>query len=181
MQKICTTTANSARYSRPSFSRQWRRRWLQNLHRREIHRPPKSLQLIRLREADMLNAGVLRFSPEGRVVCTGEGSPVIFSGGVPLDITGAVCVSPSAPDLFLEGLGYRNSTRLCAGVSPVISNPDNALGRDAVGGLALAETEPITQYYCGLPLTADGRVAVFLEAPIFVSAFSLAYDDLAFN
>lgn len=129
----------------------------------------------------MLTAGVLRFNAAGRVVCTGEDPPVDFSGGVPLSATGAVCISPSAPDLFLGGLGYRNSTRLCAGISPVIPNPDNPLGRDSVGGLALAETEPITNYWCGIPLTADGRVAVFLEDPIFVSAFSLAYDDLAYN
>lgn len=129
----------------------------------------------------MLNAGVLRFSPEGRVVCTGEDPPVFFSGGVPTSATGAVCISPSTPDIFLEGLGYRNSLRLCAGVSPVIENPNQPLARDAVGGLALAEAEPIVQYYCGIPLTADGRVAVFLEDPIFVSAFSLAYDDLAFD
>lgn len=128
----------------------------------------------------MLTAGVLRFNAAGRVVCTGEDPPVDFSGGVPLSASGAVCLSPSTPDLFLGGIGYRNSTRLCGAVAPLVPG-DQPLARDAVGGLALAETEPITHYYAGIPLVADGRVAVFLEDPIFVSAFSLAYDDLAYN
>lgn len=129
----------------------------------------------------MITAGILRFSPEGRVVCTGEGAPVAFSGGVPVDATGALCISPSTPDIFLGGLGYRTSTRLCAGINPLAPNNNQPLGRDSVGGLALAETEPIAFYYAGIPLVADGRVAVFLETPIFISAFSLGYDQNAYN
>lgn len=128
----------------------------------------------------MINAGVMRFSPNGRVVVSDSTPPVVFSGGVPLDAAGAVCISPTAPDLYLAGLGYRTSTRLCAGVSPLISGPPSPLGRDAVGGLALADTGPIAYYYAGIPLVADGRVAVFFDSPPLVSEFSLAFDQNAY-
>lgn len=128
----------------------------------------------------MLVSGVLKFGATGRVICDGEGVPVDFCGGVPLDINGSVCISPSTPDLYLAGIGYRTSTRICAGTG-VPSNFDGPFPRDAVGGLSLAETGPIVGYYAGIPFVADGRIAVELLNPPPVSAFSFAYDDLAFD
>lgn len=127
----------------------------------------------------MLNAGCLRFTASGRVACTGLGVPVFFSGGVPVDITGAVCFSPSTQDLYLAGIGYRTSTRICGDLGP-LSGFEGPFARSANGGLALAALEPITNYYAGIPLVADGRVAVEFETPIVPSAFSFAFDDDAF-
>lgn len=128
----------------------------------------------------MLVSGVLKFGATGRVICDGEGVPRDFCGGVPLDINGSVCISPSTPDLYLAGIGYRTSTRICAGVG-ISAGFEGPFARDASGGLALAEADPIVGYYAGIPYTADGRIAVEILNPPPVSAFSFAYDDLAFD
>lgn len=126
----------------------------------------------------MLIAGVLRFSATGRVLITTSLPGLNFNGGTPISETGALAASAADPESFLAGLGY-DENRLCAREG-VIDGDQGGLARTGVGSLALALTEPITGYIAGLPVTADGRLAVEFETPPETSAFTDGFDQQAF-
>lgn len=127
----------------------------------------------------MLIAGVLRFSATGRVLIASGEPGVDFNGGTPVSGSGVLAGTAADPNAFLAGLGYEE-TRLCAREGPV-DGETGGLARTGVGSLALALTEPITHYLAGLPLVADGRLAVELVAPVVTSAFTNGFDQLAYD
>ena len=124
----------------------------------------------------MITAGCLNFSPEGRVLVDVVNPPVTFSGGTPIAETGGVAVSGADPEVYLSGLGYMAEGAVCARQGSV-SGYDGGFARTGVGSLALATTEPIAYYQAGVPLVADGRVAVkIINPPPGLRAFSDGYD-----
>lgn len=126
----------------------------------------------------MLIAGVLRFSATGRVLITASLPGRDFNGGTPIAETGALAASAGDPETFLAGIGYDES-RLCAREGTIVGDY-GGLARTGVGSLALALTEPIAGYIAGLPVTADGRLAVEFDDPPESSAFTDGFDQAAF-
>lgn len=129
----------------------------------------------------MPTAGCMRFSPEGRVYVTLLALPVAFNGGTPTAANGAVAVTQDDPEVFLGGFGYRGDDRICGREILPSGDYQGGLARDSAGGLALALTEPIESYIAGIPVVADGRVAVaILDPPLQPSGFDQGFDDSAF-
>jgi hypothetical protein len=59
---------------------------------------------------------------------------------------------------------------------------EGGLGRDSVGRLALALLEPIAGFIAGIPVVADGRVAVAFDGPPpNIHAFDNGFDQQAFS
>lgn len=129
----------------------------------------------------MLISGVLKFDAGGRVIIAPLSPVVAFNGGTPISDTGALSGSVLDPSLYLASLGYRTGGSICAREAPASGNDQGGLARDSVGALALALVEPIVGYIAGIPIVADGRMAVTFESPPpVVGGFDVGFDQAAF-
>lgn len=131
----------------------------------------------------MLTAGCVRFNAAGRVIISLSGPVVAFNGGTPVNIDGAIVVEDNPPDAYVGGFGFKANQPICARQGLGNGTYIGGFARDSVGGLALALDEPITGYIAGIPVVADGRVAVVFEGPIppidtgaFSNGFSNGFD-----
>lgn len=113
----------------------------------------------------MPTAGCMRFSPSGRIIVSLDGPVINFNGGTPTNVVGAVVVEDNPPDVFLGGYGFKNQGPICARAGIGDGSDYGGLARDSAGQLALATSEPITSYIAGMPVVADGRLAVEFEVP----------------
>lgn len=121
----------------------------------------------------MLNANMLRYTVEGRVLVDPTSTPDHFNGGTPCLNDGTLCGSPDDPDQYVGGLGYVDSGAICARDAFPDGNNDGGLARTGVGSLALDLDGPIVGYYAGLPVTEDGRLACELTVvPPPITGFS---------
>jgi hypothetical protein len=132
----------------------------------------------------MLTAGCMKLDAAGRVIITVDGVPVAFNGGTPITASGAMAAASANPEVFLASLPYVNNGAICArAVVPAGSGWSGGFARDSAGGLAFATAEPIAGYIAGIPVTADGRIAVSLEGPppVNTSGFDNGFDQTAFH
>lgn len=118
----------------------------------------------------MIVAGQLRFDAAGRVLCI-RAIPDSFSSSTPT-LQGLLCfVDNLNPPVYKNGYGYENDGRICVREFPL-----SPLDR----GLRLAPAgDPIDHYWCGLPFTADGRLAV--TEVVVPPPFGGAFDPFAFD
>lgn len=101
----------------------------------------------------MIAVGMLHFR-NGRVRITDK-APNIWVSGTPM--RGAfLCYQELGPQGYNAGLGYT--------VTGALSVPREKPNIPTLFGPPLALTEPITHYWCGLPMVADGRMACDLTA-----------------
>jgi hypothetical protein len=132
----------------------------------------------------VLIAGVMKLDAAGRVIVAIDGVPTAFNGGTPVTASGAVAMASGAPETFLGSLGYVSDGAICARqVVPADPSGQGGFARDSAGGLAIAVSEPIAAYIAGIPVVADGRVAVSLEGPppVNTSGFDAGYESSAFH
>lgn len=128
----------------------------------------------------MLVSGCLSFGATGRVLVDLVNPPLYFNGGTPIASTGGVAVSLEDPDNFVSGIGYESPGDLCVR-DQVPAYHSSGFGRTAAGGLALDTTNPIVGYVYGIPVTADGRVAVeIIGPPPNLSGFTDGFESTAF-
>jgi len=101
----------------------------------------------------VLNAGVLSYDAQGRVLTTltqmGR-----FNGGTPV-VDGKLCITLSEPEVYLGGLSYLNDGSVCYEQD---LNTDGGIANGR--GQLRSSTEPPAFWYCGLPVTADGRLSI---------------------
>jgi hypothetical protein len=130
----------------------------------------------------MLTAGCMKLDAAGRVIIAVDGVPVAFNGGTPTTESGAMAAASGDPEVFLASLPYVNTGGICARDVPGEVG-QGGFARDSVGGLAFATAEPIAGYIAGIPVTADGRIAVSLEGPppVNTSGFDNGFDQTAFH
>jgi hypothetical protein len=125
----------------------------------------------------------MKFDAGGRVIISVEVPPVAFNGGTPITESGAISFASADPQVFLGSLGYVNAGAICARAVLPASDGQGGFGRDAAGGLAIATSEPIVGYIAGIPIVADGRIAVSIEGPPppNTSGFTNGFDATAFH
>lgn len=102
----------------------------------------------------MITAGQLRFTALGRVRVI-QANPI--DRGLTPTILGVLCYTeePPSPADYNDELGYALNGSICAQLLP--AQRDAPVNK----GLRIATTEPISHYWMGLPITTDGRLAVF--------------------
>ena len=109
-----------------------------------------------------MNAGTLSIPiGSGRIQCT----TAVPSGYAPnaVPFAGAlVCVAPGiAPRSFMSGVGYGPNGRICIDLTGAAIAVFLAGFAITSGGLLACDTAaPITNYVHGLPVTAQGRLAI---------------------
>lgn len=102
----------------------------------------------------MITAGMLAFNAAGRIRVITDVIPV--NRGLTPTILGVLCYieEPPVPVNYNNEIGYGLNGSVCAQVLP------HQRGEPPSKGLRISTTEPITHYWMGLPMTADGRLAV---------------------
>jgi hypothetical protein len=106
----------------------------------------------------MLNHQLLTFDENGHVRCTLEEAPADFNGGTPI-FQGLLCLTEAPPEFYLGGLTYvaNGAASATQDLNPANDNPLMASN----GRLSFSPfVTGIAWYWCGLPFTADGRLAV---------------------
>lgn len=132
----------------------------------------------------MLTAGCMKLDAAGRVLIAIDGVPVAFNGGTPVTESGAMAAASGNPEVFLASFGYVTDGAICARNIVPVSEGYGGFGRDSAGGLTFATAEPIASYIAGIPVTADGRIAVTVEGPpppVNTSGFTSGFDETAFH
>ena len=103
----------------------------------------------------MINAGVLKFDAQGRILTTNANPGPHFNGGTPV-VNGMLCVLNGPAVYYNGGFGYGIRGRVCATQSG--ANPQgpivNGLGR------VRGTTDPPAFYYAGLPMAANGLLCL---------------------
>lgn len=111
----------------------------------------------------MLCSGMLKISDLGRVRISASANGVQMSNGTPTTAGGLLAVQAFvAPEVFANGLGYHAPLNVSAGIG-AIANFSQGLAFMSTGQLVVNDTDPIATYFCGLPFTAQGALAVKLE------------------
>jgi len=124
----------------------------------------------------MLNHQLLKFDPEGRVILT-TAEAVYFNGGTPIALDGGLAGTGGAlPDAFLGGIGYTNIERLTDSDNPLVPGEGPLTNRD---GQVRISTDLPTHWYAGLPITAEGFLAVSpgVVPPVDLGAFNNSFDN----
>ena len=124
----------------------------------------------------MLNHQLLKFDAEGRVILSLEDT-IDFNGGTPVAADGGLAGAPDGtPDTFLGGIGYLNSGNLTDSSSPLLPPGGILTGNN---GQVRVSTALPTHWYAGLPMTADGRLAVSpgITPPVDLGAFDQAFSN----
>lgn len=103
----------------------------------------------------MIVAGHLRFTLSGRVRVT-TSDPTTFSNLTPT-YGGLLCYNETLPPVaWNDEIGYAESSAVC-----VLVDPHSREAEEGFPGLRISTAEPITHWWCGLPFTDEGRLAVF--------------------
>jgi hypothetical protein len=107
-----------------------------------------------------LIAGVLTFSG-GAVVVSTTDDPRAFNGGTPTLDSGSLCTieGSTAQPFALGGQHYNGAGRLGADLSGAIVTYAGGIPLTAEGNVAIEYNDPYS-WVAGIPLTATGRVAV---------------------
>jgi hypothetical protein len=106
---------------------------------------------------------------------------VDFNGGTPTTATGSLAGSFGNPVSYTAGFGYTAGGNICA--RDVVPDGFNGgIGRSSNGSIAFAVDPAIVGYTAGVPITADGRLAIEFEGPppdlqgAYDSSFDNAFD-----
>jgi len=128
----------------------------------------------------VLVAGVLKLDPQGRVILSTL-PPLYFNGGTPIAADGGLSsLAGGTPDVYLGGIGYTAPAKLTDSNNPLIAPGGPVTNRD---GQLRISTAPPTQWYAGLPLTAEGFLSVSDGGPppegpgAYDQGFSNAFDN----
>lgn len=123
----------------------------------------------------MLIAGVLKFDPQGRIIASAL-PPVDFNGGTPIAADGGLAAAPGAdPDVLLAAIGYLNNGAITDSDNPLVGHGGPLTNPS--GQLRISNGLP-AYYYAGLPLTADGFLAISPGAPPpDIGAFDDGFDN----
>jgi hypothetical protein len=129
----------------------------------------------------MLNGGVLRFAANGRIRNT-TAVPTDFNGGTPT-VQGLLSFSPTLPERYSGGFGYRNNGAICVSVGGAVDRYVAGLPLNTLGQLCATQSivQPAT-WVSGIPLGLDGLVALAIEeSPATLRAFSNAFSSTEFD
>jgi hypothetical protein len=124
----------------------------------------------------MLTAGVLSFDPEGRIILSAD-PPLNFNGGTPIAADGGLAAAGGAlPDLLLAAIGYLADGTLTDSDNPLV--PQGGLLTNRDGQIRISTGLP-TLWYAGLPLTAEGFLAVSpgIVPPVDLGAYDSSFDN----
>jgi hypothetical protein len=123
----------------------------------------------------MLISGVLKFDPEGRIIASSD-PPVDFNGGTPIAADGGLAAAGgAAAEIYFAAIGYLNDGTLTDSTSPLLG-PGPITNSD--GQIRISNALPAF-YYAGLPITADGRLAISPGSgpPVDPGEFDFGFDN----
>jgi len=123
----------------------------------------------------MLIAGVLKFDPEGRIILS-SGPAVDFNGGTPIGADGGLAAAAGFdPDVHLGGIGYLDDGQITDSDNPLVG-PTGPV-TNGLGQIRISTGLP-AMWYAGLPLTAEGFLAVSpgVIPPPDLGAFDDSFD-----
>ena len=128
-----------------------------------------------------MNSGVLTFAAgSGRLVVAGT-PPVRFNGGTPVKDNGAICIAEVVPQTFVGGLGYTNDGRVCVDyAAPITGRARGGVPLTADGRVAVSAGQTVLRFNRALPIDANGRIALDSQPgqapPPGTSGFSSGFD-----
>jgi hypothetical protein len=108
----------------------------------------------------MLTAGLLQFSG-GRIRNTVADDPEAFNGGTPMNAAGVLlCVSDASPDLYVNGIAYRESLRVAVHIGGTVDHFSQSIPFTSTGRVVCDTAGAITHHVAGIPRTATGALAL---------------------
>lgn len=107
-----------------------------------------------------MNAGVLQYDGLVKAVLVQPANFVDFNGGTPVTAAGFLAVRIVDPEVYINGFGYHHLFGVCVNrVGPIVGY-SNGLPICANGAIAVGNPPTIIIGDGGVPFNAAGRVAV---------------------